>query len=471
MNAGKFGCCLVLLLGTWAAAFPAERTVDISGRVKLFTTAFLQNNQSGTFFAHKAGDFGMKRLETRLKLSGSVNDRLSFDLRFDAFSYSGDLITRDSFPESGFLGSPLFSEYGEWNIYEAKVKVSGFLLKNLDLTVGKQRIAWGTADKIGVLDNLNPIDFANFFTFDPDYFAERRPQTALNFEYYFGTRAKLQFVWLLQSQVSPMPYGYASLAGKFFHLSAFTVDKAWDNSIRGTNYGARLSGKALNMDIALSYYHGNSPLPVLTGLAVSTRMQGHFFYPKMAVLGLDLSGEFKGIGFWGEAAWIMPEKTAGRLSMLLINDLTPLVFENAFPMFESGFGKYVFGLDYSFGAGFYANCQFLHGFFDEFDYSARGQDSFSLRKGMFFGEISDYILSRLEYKTANEGFRAKAGFLYEIAGDAASLTLLPEVEFRVADSLIIQAGAFTVVSGDQTRTKFGLFKKDKTAYLSLKLDF
>lgn len=171
---------LVIVLGlALVPAFASDKALDISGRIKLFSSVYFEGNPEGRFFSHGAGEFGYKRVETRLKLSGSVNDRVSYNLRLDGYSYPGDLISRDGFPESGLLGSSLHTDYFELNLYEASVKVSRFLLPKLDLTIGKQRIAWGTADKVSVVDNLNPIDFANFFSFDPDYFSERRPQTAL----------------------------------------------------------------------------------------------------------------------------------------------------------------------------------------------------------------------------------------------------------------------------------------------------
>ena len=50
-------------------------------------------------------------------------------------------------------------------IREAYVQLYGFLTKNLDLKVGKQRIAWGTADKLNPTDNLNPYDLEDVLDF------------------------------------------------------------------------------------------------------------------------------------------------------------------------------------------------------------------------------------------------------------------------------------------------------------------
>ncbi len=50
-------------------------------------------------------------------------------------------------------------------VREAYVQLFGFLTKNLDLTIGRQRIIWGTADKLNPTDNLNPLDLEDILDF------------------------------------------------------------------------------------------------------------------------------------------------------------------------------------------------------------------------------------------------------------------------------------------------------------------
>ena len=465
---GWAAACL-LVLAAWSTA--AAEAPEISGRIKLFSTVYMESNPAGAFFSHGAGEFGFKRIETRLKLSGSLSDRVSYAVRLDAYSYPGDLIAPGSFPEAGPLGTSFSTEYFEANIYEANIKVARFLLPKLDLTIGKQRIGWGTADKVGVLDNLNPLDFANFFSFDPDYFAERRPQTGFNFEYYISDSTKLQLVWLIQAQVSPMPYGYTSLTENFYQLQSMTIDKGWDSSLGKTSLGLRLSTRVLNTDISLSYYQGNFSLPLLSKLTVYPEVQGAFYYPRLQVFGLDCAGEVEGVGFWGELAVMAPEDVQASLQVPAMIDQMPTLVDMKFPLFESTTVKYVLGADYNFGRGFYANVQYLHGFFDEIGYSQSARTYFGMKQGMFFGQPSDYILGRVEYKTAGGTVKIKAGGLVEMDGASSSFVFMPELEFRAADSLIIQAGAFKVLSGDESSTKFGMFKKDGMVYAGLRLDF
>ncbi len=237
----------VILAAAGGALFAEEMAAankpEISGRFRLFSSLYAADNPDGLFFTHEAGQFAFRRAEVRLKIAGSVNDRVSYGIRFDAFSYPGDLLDSGQFPESAFLGSPTSSEHFELALYEGWVKVGDFLLSGLDLTAGKQRISWGTADKVGVVDNLNPIDFANFLSFDPDYFFERRPQTGINLEYYPGGAWKIQLVGLLQHQVSPLPFGYAGLADKFFPMDSVAVEKGWDDTMLKTAWGIRVAAR------------------------------------------------------------------------------------------------------------------------------------------------------------------------------------------------------------------------------------
>jgi hypothetical protein len=466
----KKTCTLLLLLGLLAPAQAANK-IDFSGRVKLFASVFAADNSQGRFFSHQALDFASKRLELRLKFAGSVSERVSYQVRFDAYAYPGDMLNGRSFPEAGLLGSALSSEYFELGLYEASIKVSDFLVPQLDLTIGKQRIQWGTADKMNVVDNLNPVDFANFFTFDPDYFGERRPQTALNFEYYLGGNGKLQFVWLLQNPLSPLPYGYTALLQKFYGLSSLEVQKDWSRELGKTALGLRFSKTIWNIDLGLSYFNGNSALPTLCEFSAVPPQAGTFYYPRLQVLGLDLAGEFKGVGYWGEAALVVPENINGRLRVPLVIEGQVIAVESSFRLLEKNYLKYVLGLDYNFGHGFYANLQFLHGFFDEFAFSADAQKNLGLGQGMFFGSLSNYLFGRVEFKTPSEKIKLKAGSLLEMTTAASAFALLPEAEFRVADALVVQLGGFWLVSGSADKTKFGMFKKDPMIFLGMKVDF
>lgn len=454
-------------------AFSAD--LDVSGRVKLFSSAFLTENLNGKFFSHESGEFATKRLETRLQFSGFLSKDISYSVRFDSFSSPDALFTRESFPESSFLGAPTSTEPLDVFLYEGYIRVYHFLMPNLDLTVGKQRIQWGTADKMNVVDNLNPVDFANFLTFDPDYFGERRPQTGLNFEFYLSDWTQFQLVWLLSRQHSPLPTGFTRMvkgSSPNFYFNQVDIDKK-KRLIKNTNLGLRFSTVLFKTDLGLSYYHGNYHLPVLYGVSFQPWRKVQFYkYPRKDVWGVDVSGEVFSLGFWGEAAYVRPKEMDGFVSQAHYVRETYLVKKTVFPLFEKDYFKYVLGMDYTLGVGdgLYLNAQYLHGFFDERDYGVKAEQFLKRQNGTFFGEIEDYIVGRAELKMLNEKLKIELGGMMEFAEDSTSMVWMPSFQYKVLDYATFQAGAF-LVSGGDGNTKFGTFKEDKLAYCSFKLDF
>ena len=453
----------VLLLSSALLIFPQTVKADItvSGRVKLFTSLFLKQNDTGPYFIHDSGEFAIKRIETRLRLSGFLSDKISYGVRFDSFSQPDALFTAKSLPESSSLGAPTLAEPFDFFLYEGNIKISDFLFRGLDLTLGKQRIQWGTADMVNVIDNLNPVDFANFLTFDPDYFGERRPQTALNFEYYLSGFTKIQLIWLLSRQISPLPADFSDLATGGLTSSSIRIDTE-NKLLRNTNFALRFATVLLNTDIGLSYYKGNFNLPLLCGVTPVglTELEYSYAYPQKQVLGMDIAGEILSAGFWAELAYTIPE------------DMEAFAFNERFPLFEGPYFKYILGLDYTadIGTGIYLNAQYLHGFFDEADYSGTAESLFGFKKGMFFGEIQDFILASAEYSMLRENLKIKLGGIVEFGDHESAFSFMPSLEYKIKDTVSFQAGGF-IVSGSETNTKFGPFKNDNILFFAFKTDF
>jgi hypothetical protein len=130
------------------------------------------------------------------------------------------------------------------------------------------------------------------------------------------------------------------------------------------------------------------------------------------------------------------------------------------------------GADYTLdiGTGLYLNAQYLHGFFDEIDYSAQAQSAFGFKKGMFFGEIEDYFLASAEYSLLKDKLTLEFGGLVEFSGEAESFAFMPSLEYKIKDMVTFQAGGF-LVTGNEDQTKFGPFKKDNILFFAFKTDF
>ncbi|MDI6698642.1 MAG: hypothetical protein QME85_06875 [Candidatus Saccharicenans sp.] len=469
----------------WLTAGPAlaQTAFDFSGMVKLFLSFYTSSNENDAMFTpHESGDFAFKRVEGRFKLQARVSENVSAQVRLDAFSDPEAIFSGGGFPEASELASPTKTEPFELSLYEAFIRVNHFLLKNLDLTVGKQRNQWGTADKLNVVDNLNPVDFANFLTFDPDYYLERRPQTAINLEYYLGRQSKLQAVWLPQRQYAPLPVGFsemvrANLPGLADPEIIVTRDAS---NLRNTGFGLRFTTNLFNVDFGLSYYSGNFNLPYVQGVELSSPLEPaparvYFSYPKKQVLGLDLAGEIKSVGFWAEVARVQPEKILGWLDAYVVvgNEIYPV--HSVFPLMKSDYWQWAVGMDYTFSVagGLYVNMQYLRGLFDEAEFSGQAAASFGLRKGMWFGQAQDYLAGRTELRLLKGDLKASLNAVWSPgAGDSSrgSAIFYPSVEYKVHDAVSVQAGGI-LAAGDQYRSKFGGFKRDRVVYLLTKITF
>ncbi len=462
----KITFAVLILSSLWICA-----SVQISGRFNLFSSLYVNDQLTQAFMRHELGEFALKRIETQLRLSSQINEKLSWFLRLDLSASGGNLSSQGLFNESTPLASPSGTERIDFSLYEAHVRISDFLINKLDLTAGKQRISWGTADKIGVLDNLNPLDMAQFFTFSPEHFFERRPQTALNFEYYFKNREKLQLVLLLQKQVAPLPYGFNTLIG-YLHpeLETIVVGNSWDtDSLSEINLGFRFSMPLFNMDWGLSVYRGNLQVAYPSVLSPFTR-EAKFIYPGVSVLGLDLAGELAGVGFWAEFGLFLPDQIQAELRLLHpTNDgVVPVTLSG--DLYRANYAKFVLGADYHFGHGWYVNTQYLHGFFDEVAYSDFAREYFKTKKGFFFGAISDYLFFRVEKALFDDKLLVKCSNIVDMMKGGA-WTLFPEIELKLHDGFSLQSGLFMPLSGDPERSRFAFFRDNKLLYLMFRVDF
>ncbi len=457
----------------------AQTKFDFRGLIKLFFSFYASDNQKGPYFFHESGDFACKRLESRFSLTANVSENVSTFIRIDAFASPDSLYSKTIFPEASQVGGFADVEPFELSVYEAYLKISRFLFRKLDLTVGKQRISWGSADKLNVIDNLNPLDFANFLIFDPDYFLERRPQVAFNFEYYLGRMGKFQLVWLLSRQYSPLPHGFTKMLEAGFPQlqgAEFIVQRE-KKALKNTNFGLRFATVVSKVDVSLSYYRGNFHLPYVYYIKSGfpheiDATQVYFRFPEKEVFGLDLGGELASLGCWAELAYVQPEKVkAGYEGPFLLNG-EPFLVNLQFPLFSNSYWQVVLGGDYTFnlGSGLYLNLQYLHGLFDEACFSSRSKSIFGLKNGMFFGELGDYLSQRVEFLTMNGDLEVGLSALIELSSEKSSSIFLPSLEYKLHDALVFLAGAI-LASGERERTKFGSFRNDRMVYLTTKVNF
>jgi hypothetical protein len=263
-------------------------------------------------------------------------------------------------------------------IREAYVRLTGFLTKNLDVTIGRQRIAWGTADVINPTDNLNPYDMEDILDF-----GRHRGSDALNLQYYLTNDFSLQAVFVPFFQPANLPVGIFAGAlsssmempeGMVLHGFSDTILMPKYNLGESANAGFRFKGFAGGIDFSLSYVWGWDGLPNNTyntifpvDLQGGVNVDAQLSYARNHIIGGDLATSVFGIGLWAEAAVFIPEN-----DVVMSNDLSaffpaspvPIIIDSTI-LESKPYLKFVVGGDYFFSDGSYLNLQYIHGFIHE----------------------------------------------------------------------------------------------------------
>lgn len=314
-------------------------------------------------------------------------------------------------------------------LWEAYVELSQFLWKDLDLKIGKQRIAWGKADKFNPTDNLNPNDLTDFLDFEA-----KVPSMALKASYYVNDYT-LTAVWLPFFEPALFPKGGTT----------FLFDQPPDRvnlpakSLENGMFALKFLGSAFNIDYSFSYFKGFDDIPVVTSFSDGLEIG----FPEMKVVGFDFSGEFRSIGYWGELALFFPKASSS----------VPVEIQPDDPYL-----KYTFGIDYTFTNGIYFEVQYIRGFFME-----RGKDN-----------LHDYLIAKVEKKILNDDLAFSFGGGLE-AGDIDRIDetygtiLFPEISYLGIDNVEITAGIY--LFDGKKETVLGGWKELDQTYVKIKYDF
>jgi len=357
-------------------------------------------------------------------------------------------------------------------IREMYVQLYGFLSKNFDIKIGRQRIAWGTADKLNPTDNLNPYDLEDMLDF-----GRHRGSDALNIIYYLNSDFSLQYVFIPFFQPANMPVGlFADVLNQGIKLPQGMYLKGYEDQINSPKYnlakssteGLKLKGFAAGFDFSLSYVWGRTGLPVSTlntlipvdtfgGVSVKSQL----FYYRTHIFGADMAGSIGGIGIWAEAAAFLPEH-----EVIMTNNLSAFyptspipVTQNTTLLKKEVYLKYIFGADYNFANGAYINIQYLHGFMHE-----------SGRKN-----LNDYLFIRAEQKFFNNKVNfspLNGGFVVSDWIDPwnnHALVYVPELSYQATDNTMVTLSA-TIFDG-KGESLFAKLKGYNMIMLKVKYSF
>ena len=346
-------------------------------------------------------------------------------------------------------------------IREAYVDVKDFIVDNLDLKVGRQRIAWGTADRLNPTDNLNPDDLEDIW----DY-GRHLGSNAIKLSYYIGD---FTFTGVFIPTFTPavLPRGdwikifateFSKTEHNYFEISDSIIKiQNPDASLKeASKFGLKISKRnILGFDVSLSYVQGRDDIPIISKIFAKPSYLDsiHLSFPRMKIFGFDFAGDIKGVGIWGEIGIFYPEEVI--LETLVQN--IPIQRETILE--KRNYTRFVFGLDYTFKNGVYANVQYLHGFLHE-----RGR-----------GNLKNYIVFNLERKFMNDkltfnflsgGIEFKRG--KDIKNNHAFI-YNPQVSYSPIDNIELIVGGRIIES--RGKTTFGRLSDRDEIYFRVKYSF
>lgn len=358
-------------------------------------------------------------------------------------------------------------------IREAYVQLNDFLTKNLDVTIGRQRIVWGTADKLNPTDNLNPLDLEDILDF-----GRRRGSDAINLNYYLSNDFSLQGVFVPFFQPANMPVGvFATALNPTMELPQGMVLKSFSDTVLMPRYnlgvsstaGFKFKGFAKGVDFSVSYVWGYDGLPFVTknafipvdlsgGISIASELS----FARTHIIGADMATSIAGIGFWAEAATFVPEK-----DVIMTNDLSAFYPTSPVPVTKDSllldktkpYLKFVVGGDYNFSDGSYLNLQYMHGFIHE-----RGAEN-----------LNDYFFLRYEKKFFNEKLKVAplgGGFIitdWSNIKDNYALVYMPEIAYQATVNAEITLS--TVIFDGKGDNLFANLKDYNMCMLKVKYSF
>ncbi len=330
-------------------------------------------------------------------------------------------------------------------VKEAYIQLFGFLTEKLDVKIGRQRIVWGTADKLNPTDNLNPYDLEDLLDF-----GRHRGSDAISLDYYFNSEFSLQGVFIPVFEPANMPVGIFANAlipvedlppGMTLRESSDTLLLPKYNLGESSTAGLRFKGFVAGFDFSLSYIWGRdgfpmgtrntcTPVDAMGGIDVKTELS--FF--RTHIFGADFAGSIKGVGVWAEAAVFLPEN-----EVVMTNEYPGLPSEDITVLDKEAYVKFVLGADYNFANGGYFNCQYIHGFINE-----RGTD-----------DIDDYFFVRYEKKFFDDKLKViplAGGYIVSDWDDVKNnyaIVYNPNISYMATDNAEITLGvAFFEGKGD-----------------------
>jgi len=356
----------------------------------------------------------------------------------------------------------------------------------MDLRIGQQRIAWGTATAFNPTDNLNPYNLEN-----PLDFTERLPVPAITASFYTPEeffKLTLAAVPFHVPSVVPFRLFKDAIAIEspvevpdFLNLDISSVERIQriDTRIENAQFGAKAAFTFSGVNLSASYFNGYVLFPVQETVDTDIRLSEKkaianvtLIYPRVHVLGLDFSTSIPGVGIgvWGEFALTIPTK---EINLVLYqngekmekNPLTGDVIPKTTVMKNEPYLKATVGLDYTFPGGYYFIVQYMYGFFNQQNVDELHHFAFvTFRKSFLRGRLMVQLTAMGEIDATKDSGPNKDGLEMGFAG-----LLNPEIQIKPIDSASIILGG--IYARGTTSTTLALFQDLAQVYLRARMKF
>ncbi len=419
----------IILISAAILSFTAVFSMDITGnftmedRFSISNGDLLFNQESGSLKFEQAGEnlYGMAQLGYRY-----------YNNPIGQTTYNSILSAQE-------LNLIYSVEPIELSLDQAYFTYKDFIIDRLDLSAGKQRIAWGTADKLNPTDLLNANDFS-----DPFDFGKKIPTIAVNLNYEIADRGNIQIVYEPYSPIARLNSLMESVTTQSITSNLSTNFSSYNSSstvwngivntppVNASNFtiGTRLSGTIAGFDLSVSYISRVNDIPEIESISADENLyystigqvttspysanvtlndaSYNLNYFRENVIGFDFSKDLNFILLWGEASvTFQPEIDSystvtnhiyvngiGNIANQVTN-IEDVVLSNQV------YVKYTIGFDKSFGDSWYINFQYNHGFFNE--------------RGNYGPErLEDYLVLRLEKKFFSDKLKLAVTGFYDV---------------------------------------------------------
>jgi len=424
--------------------------VGLKGYILTDTRVFLEDQR---FYWNE------NRLDLQIDASLSESAHIYSELWVRGFGFSDVKTSADLMARQKDKVQP-------WNMVlrEAYLDLYGFLLPDLDIRIGRQRIAWGTADKLNPTDNLNPYDLEDIWDF-----GRHLGSNAIKASYYLGDYTLTGvYIPVFIPAVLPTQDWAQALSPELALPPGFTQNNLEDqiqtpeNTLKNFTAAFKIAKNFFGYDFSMSYLYGWDDLPIVTNVGLTpVNLTGAvdiattLAYKRMQVFGLDMAGSLGKIGVWAEGAIFFPEKTE------MTTDLSAFGYgiQTSLALDDEPYMKYVIGMDYSFKNGIYLNCQYLHGFIHE-----RGREN--LEDYFMFGAEKKLLNDKLKITSIAGGLEIKD---FSEIKDNYAILYGPEITYYPVDNAEIIIGGH-IIEGKST-TVFGRVKKNDEVYVKVRYSF